>query len=592
MVLLSNNMATQAGAKERHSRRRQKEKERNCCGMPPQHSLVTPLSGKRDVRATELMYLKELIPSPDEEQLSEPEERVDPAPVRWDALPIALEISRRLRPHHKDARVLINILTAQKFLGLLNAHDRIAKETAQASGREVTHKPPDDPPTAENMEAIRMVGLTKNPNEPLGLTVKQEGDELVVSRILAGGFIDKQGLLHVGDVIREVNGRPAYTPEELQQAIGASNTVTLKVVPGAPLKPAAPQCYVRAMFAYNPMEDKLLPCPEVGLPFEYGDVLKVVDRSDPNWWQAQRVGVNAPAGLIPSQELEERRKAYVPPEADYVHKIGICGTLISKRKRKQMYRSKQNNEFDKAELVLYEEVARMPPFQRKVLCLIGCAGVGRRTLKNRIIETYPDKFGTTLPHTSRPRREDEEDGQVYHFTTHEAMEEDIRNVEYLEYGTHNGHLYGTKLDSIRSVIRSGKVCVLDCSPVSLKTLYNSAEFHPYVVFLAAPGVDDVEKLYRESATTLRNSSRSLTFDRNSSRYSSRRGRTIESLNSLYDEEDHRRLMEESARLQRAYEKYFDLMLINEDPDETYRRVMEAVMALETEPQWVPVTWVY
>ena len=70
---------------------------------------------------------------------------------------------------------------------------------------------------------------------------------------------------------------------------------------------------------------------------------------------------------------------------------------------------------------------------------------------------------------------------------------------------------GTKLDSIRSVIRSGKVCVLDCSPVSLKTLYNSAEFHPYVVFLAAPGVDDVEKLYRESATTLRNSSqRSLT----------------------------------------------------------------------------------
>ena len=32
---------------------------------------------------------------------------------------------------------------------------------------------------------------------------------------------------------------------------------------------------------------------------------------------------------------------------------------------------------------------------------------------------------------------------MYHFTTHEAMENDIRRVEYLEYGTHNGHLYGT-----------------------------------------------------------------------------------------------------------------------------------------------------
>ena len=33
-------------------------------------------------------------------------------------------------------------------------------------------------------------------------------------------------------------------------------------------------------------------------------------------------------GLIPSPDLEERRKAYVPPEADYVHKIGICGTRV------------------------------------------------------------------------------------------------------------------------------------------------------------------------------------------------------------------------------------------------------------------------
>ena len=34
------------------------------------------------------------------------------------------------------------------------------------------------------------------------------------------------------------------------------------------------------MFAYNPMEDKLLPCPEVGLAFEYGDVLKVRPAAD------------------------------------------------------------------------------------------------------------------------------------------------------------------------------------------------------------------------------------------------------------------------------------------------------------------------
>lgn len=41
-------------------------------------------------------------------------------------------------------------------------------------------------------------------------------------------------------------------------------------------------------------------------------------------------------GLVPSQELEERRKAFVPPEADYVHKIGICGTRVSERPTREI----------------------------------------------------------------------------------------------------------------------------------------------------------------------------------------------------------------------------------------------------------------
>ena len=66
--------------------------------------------------------------------------------------------------------------------------------------------------------------------------------------------------------------------------------------------------------------------------------------------------------------------------------------------------------------------------------------------------------------TSRTMRELEEDGKAYHFTTREVMEEDIKNHKYLEYGELNSNLYGTKIDSILSVIRSGKMCILDCSP--------------------------------------------------------------------------------------------------------------------------------
>ena len=39
----------------------------------------------------------------------------------------------------------------------------------------------------------------------------------------------------------------------------------------------------------------------------------------------------------------------------------------------------------------------MPPFRRKTLVLIGAQGVGRRSLKNKLIMWDPDRYGTTVP---------------------------------------------------------------------------------------------------------------------------------------------------------------------------------------------------
>lgn len=70
---------------------------------------------------------------------------------------------------------------------------------------------------------------------------------------------------------------------------------------------------------------------------------------------------------------------------------------ISKKKLKKLYRSKENDDYDKADLVVYEEVTRMPPFKRKTLVLVGVQGVGRRTLKNRLINSDQTKFGSVIP---------------------------------------------------------------------------------------------------------------------------------------------------------------------------------------------------
>lgn len=67
---------------------------------------------------------------------------------------------------------------------------------------------------------------------------------------------------------------------------------------------------------------------------------------------------------------------------------------------------------------------------------------------------------------------------------------DITNNEYLEYGTHEQAMYGTKLDTIRQIHAAGLIAILDVEPQALKVL-RTAEFAPCVVFIAAPDLNTI-----------------------------------------------------------------------------------------------------
>jgi guanylate kinase len=71
------------------------------------------------------------------------------------------------------------------------------------------------------------------------------------------------------------------------------------------------------------------------------------------------------------------------------------------------------------------------------------------------------------------------------------MMRDIANNEYLEYGTHEDAMYGTKLETIRNINRQGLMAILDVEPQALKVL-RTAEFAPYVVFIAAPDLSQIK----------------------------------------------------------------------------------------------------
>ncbi|XP_066542153.1 peripheral plasma membrane protein CASK isoform X2 [Hoplias malabaricus] len=523
-----------------------------------------------------------------------------------DAVQRAKEVLEEIScyPENTDAKELRRILTQPHFMALLQTHDVVAHEVYSDEALRVTPPPTspylngDSPESTngdmdlENVTRVRLVQFQKNTDEPMGITLKMNDlNHCIVARIMHGGMIHRQGTLHVGDEIREINSISVanQTVEQLQKMLKEMRgSITFKIVPSyrtqqsscekespttsrqspanghssinssildlpASIQPKGRQIYVRAQFEYDPTKDELIPCKEAGIRFRVGDIIQIINKDDHNWWQGRLENTkNGTAGLIPSPELQEWRVACIAMEKTKQEQQASCTWFGKKKKQyKDKYLAKHNAVFDQLDLVTYEEVVKLPAFKRKTLVLLGAHGVGRRHIKNTLITKHPDRFAYPIPHTTRPPKNDEENGKNYYFVSHDQMMQDIANNDYLEYGSHEDAMYGTRLETIRKIHEQGLISILDVEPQALKVL-RTAEFAPYVVFIAAPTITP----------------------------------------GMNEDESLQRLQKESEILQKTYAHYFDLTIINNEIDETIRHLEDAIDLVCTTAQWVPVSWVY
>ncbi|XP_036396504.1 peripheral plasma membrane protein CASK isoform X15 [Megalops cyprinoides] len=510
---------------------------------------------------------------------SSPQIRNPPSDAVQRAKEVLEEIS--CYPENSDAKELRRILTQPHFMALLQTHDVVAHEVYSDEALRVTPPPTspylngDSPESAngdmdlENVTRVRLVQFQKNTDEPMGITLKMNDlNHCIVARIMHGGMIHRQGTLHVGDEIREINGISVanQTVEQLQKMLREMRgSITFKIVPSyrtqssscedlpSTIQPKGRQIYVRAQFEYDPAKDDLIPCKEAGIRFRVGDIIQIISKDDHNWWQGKLENTkNGTAGLIPSPELQEWRVACIAMEKTKQEQQASCTWFGKKKKQyKDKYLAKHNAVFDQLDLVTYEEVVKLPAFKRKTLVLLGAHGVGRRHIKNTLITKHPDRFAYPIPHTTRPPKKDEENGKNYYFVSHDQMMQDISNNDYLEYGSHEDAMYGTRLETIRKIHEQGLIAILDVEPQALKVL-RTAEFAPYVVFIAAPTITP----------------------------------------GINEDESLQRLQKESEILQKTYAHYFDQTIINNEIDETIRHLEEAIDLVCTTAQWVPVSWVY
>ncbi|XP_048093850.1 disks large homolog 2 isoform X14 [Alosa alosa] len=351
----------------------------------------------------------------------------------------------------------------------------------------------------------------------------EDGEGIFVSFILAGGPADLSGELRRGDQILSVNGIDlrGATHEQAAAALkGAGQTVTIVAQyrpeeygrfeakihdlreqmmnhsmssgSGSLRTNQKRSLYVRALFDYEKAKDSGLP--SQGLSFRYGDILHVINASDDEWWQARRVtpdGDSEEMGVIPSRRRVERKERARLKTVKFNAKPGSIDSkgdipgLGDDGYGTKTLRSQED-------LILsYEPVMRQEiTYARPVIIL----GPMKDRVNDDLISEFPDKFGSCVPHTTRPKRDYEVDGRDYHFvTSREQMEKDIQEHKFIEAGQYNDNLYGTSVQSVRYVAERGKHCILDVSGNAIKRL-QVAQLYPIAIFIKPRSIESLMEM--------------------------------------------------------------------------------------------------
>ncbi|XP_050926171.1 discs large homolog 1-like protein isoform X1 [Lates calcarifer] len=437
----------------------------------------------------------------------------------------------------------------------------------------------------------------------------EDGEGIFISFILAGGPADLCGELRKGDRLVSVNGvdlRNAtheqaaaalknagqtvtiiahYRPEEYSRFEAKIHDLREQMMnssissgSGSLRTSQKRSLYVRALFDYDKTRDSGLP--SQGLNFKFGDILHVVNASDDEWWQARQLtaqGEVEEVGVIPSKRRVEKKERARLKTVKFNAKSRDRGQSLNDKRKKNLfsrkfpfYKSKEASEQETSDVdqhvtsnasdsessyrgqeeyvLSYEPVIQQEVnYTRPVIIL----GPMKDRINDDLISEFPDKFGSCVPHTTRPKRDYEVDGRDYHFVvSREQMEKDIQDHKFIEAGQYNNHLYGTSVQSVREVAEKGKHCILDVSGNAIKRL-QLAQLHPIAIFIKPKSVENIMEM-----------------------------------NKRLTEEQGRKTFDRATKLEQEFTEHFTAIVQGDTLEEIYDQVKQII-----EEQSGPFIWV-
>ncbi|XP_044056922.1 disks large homolog 1-like isoform X8 [Siniperca chuatsi] len=411
----------------------------------------------------------------------------------------------------------------------------------------------------------------------------EDGEGIFISFILAGGPADLCGELRKGDRILSVNGvdLSSATHEQAAAALkNAGQTVTIVAqyrpeeysrfeakihdlreqmmtssVSSSSTSLRSTQkrtLYVRALFDYDGSASDLS-APNQALPFNFGDILHLSSAGEEEWWPARHLSPPPPncpeVGVIPSRRRAEKKersrlKAVRVTRSQDRSDQDDKELVTSGTSDSESCSSGQEETFLTYQPVMQQEVN----YTRPVIVL----GPMKDRVNDDLISEFPDKFGSCVPHTTRPRRDYELDGRDYHFmSSRELMEQEIQEHKFIEAGQYNNHLYGTSIQSVKEVADKGKHCILDVSGNAIKRL-QMAGLHPIAIFIRPRNVDNILEM-----------------------------------NKRFTEEQARKTFDRAVKLEQEFTEFFTAIVQGASLEEVYSQVKQVIEEQSGPYIWVP-----
>ena len=186
--------------------------------------------------------------------------------------------------------------------------------------------------------------------------------------------------------------------------------------------------------------------------------------------------------------------------------------------------------------------------RQQPIVICGPSGSGKSTLLKRLLAENKDRIAFTISHTTRKPRKGEQNGKEYYFVSRDEMQRMISNNEFVEHTEFSGNFYGTSKKAVQDALKSGKIIILEVDIEGVKALSKLDEFKSIFIFIKPP-------------------SKQMLIER----LKSRGTESVETQKRRLERADEEMKFAESGVVQ------FDLILVNDDLDETYGNLKRFLM---------------